>query len=91
VRHGDVGLFQQTAHSPSFFELSRRMGDQGLIDFCIPCNPYFPTPDMFTELAKNLEAVLKYYPSDADTIAASSPGCSASTRPLSRCPTAPPS
>jgi histidinol-phosphate/aromatic aminotransferase/cobyric acid decarboxylase-like protein len=69
VRHGDVGLFQQTAHSPSFFELSRRLGDRGLVDFCIPCNPYFPTSEMFAELAKNLEAVLKYYPSDADTIA----------------------
>jgi histidinol-phosphate/aromatic aminotransferase/cobyric acid decarboxylase-like protein len=67
----DAGLFQQTAHSPSYFELSRRMGDRGqqLIDFCIPCNPYFPTPEMFDALAANLEAVLKFYPSDADTIA----------------------
>lgn len=72
MRHRvDAGLFQQTAHSPSYFELSRRMGEHGrqLIDFCIPCNPYFPTPEMFTELAKNLEMVLKFYPSDADTIA----------------------
>jgi histidinol-phosphate/aromatic aminotransferase/cobyric acid decarboxylase-like protein len=67
----DTRLFQQTAHSPSYFELSRRMGGDGrqLVDFCIPCNPYFPTPEMFTELAKNLENVLKFYPSDADTIA----------------------
>jgi histidinol-phosphate/aromatic aminotransferase/cobyric acid decarboxylase-like protein len=65
----DAGLFQ-TAHSPSFFELARRMGDGGqqLIDFCIPCNPYFPTPEMFGELAANLEMVLKFYPSGADTI-----------------------
>jgi histidinol-phosphate/aromatic aminotransferase/cobyric acid decarboxylase-like protein len=72
VRHSlDAGLFQQTAHSPSYFELSRRMGEQGrqLVDFCIPCNPYFPTPEMFAELAKNLEMVLKFYPSDANTIA----------------------
>lgn len=72
MRHGvDTGLFQQTAHSPSYFELSRRMGDRGrqLIDFCIPCNPYFPTPEMFAELSENLEQVLKFYPSDADTIA----------------------
>ena len=69
--HGvDAGLFQQTAHSPSYFELSRRMGDGGrqLVDFCIPCNPYFPTPEMFDALAANLEAVLKFYPSDADKI-----------------------
>lgn len=66
----DSGLFSQTAHSPSFFELSRRMGEQGrqLVDFCIPCNPYFPTPEMFDELANNLEMLLKFYPSDADTI-----------------------
>ena len=69
--HGvDAGLFQQSAHSPSIFELSRRMGGDGrqLVDFCIPCNPYFPTPEMFDALAANLEAVLKFYPSDADTI-----------------------
>lgn len=66
----DPGVFQQTAHSPSFFELSRRMGEHGrdLVDFCIPCNPYFPTPGMFDELAANLEMMLKFYPSDADTI-----------------------
>jgi len=69
VRHGvDSGLFQQTAHSPSYFELSRK-GAGELVDFCIPCNPYFPTPEMFDELSKNLEAVLKFYPSDATKIA----------------------
>ena len=73
MRHGvDADLFQQTAHSPSFFELSRRMGEHGrqLVDFCIPCNPYFPTPEMFAELSANLEMMLKFYPSGADTIAA---------------------
>jgi len=72
VRHSvDAGLFQQNAHSPSYFELARRMGDHGrpLVDFCIPCNPYFPTPAMFDTLANNLEMVLKFYPSDTDTIA----------------------
>ena len=72
MRHSvDAGLFQQNAHSPSYFELARRMGDHGrpLVDFCIPCNPYFPTPAMFDTLANNLEMVLKFYPSDTDTIA----------------------
>jgi histidinol-phosphate/aromatic aminotransferase/cobyric acid decarboxylase-like protein len=64
----DSGLFQQTAHSPSYFELSRT-GAGELVDFCIPCNPYFPTPEMFEELSKNLEAVLKFYPSDSSKIA----------------------
>ncbi|TQM42892.1 histidinol-phosphate/aromatic aminotransferase/cobyric acid decarboxylase-like protein [Pseudonocardia cypriaca] len=73
MRHSvDERLFQQTAHSPSYFELSRSMGEQGrqLIDFCIPCNPYFPTKGMFEELAGNLENILKFYPSDAATITA---------------------
>lgn len=73
MRHSvDAGLFQQTAHSPSFFELSRQMGEHGrdLVDFCIPCNPYFPTQQMFDELADNLTMLLKFYPSGADTIGA---------------------
>jgi histidinol-phosphate/aromatic aminotransferase/cobyric acid decarboxylase-like protein len=67
-----AGLFHGTAHSPSYFELSRQMGEHGrqLVDFCIPCNPYFPTPDMFDELARNLTQMLKFYPSSADTITA---------------------
>ncbi|QYN40558.1 histidinol-phosphate aminotransferase family protein [Pseudonocardia sp. DSM 110487] len=46
------------------------MGEHGrqLIDFCIPCNPYFPTKGMFEQLAGDLESILKFYPSDADTI-----------------------
>ncbi|MFL6123088.1 pyridoxal phosphate-dependent aminotransferase [Actinophytocola sp.] len=65
-----ASMFQNTAHSPSFFELSRQMGEHGrqLVDFCIPCNPYFPTPEMFEELARNLTTMLKFYPSSADTI-----------------------
>ena len=69
MRHGvDSGLFQQTAHSPSYFELTRK-GAGELVDFCIPCNPYFPTPEMFDELSKNLESMLKFYPSDSSQIA----------------------
>lgn len=65
-------MFSQTAHSPSFFELNRKLGDgaRDLVDFCIPCNPYFPNAQMFDDLAENLESVLKYYPSDNATIAA---------------------
>ncbi|MEV7085148.1 histidinol-phosphate transaminase [Streptomyces sp. NPDC093085] len=40
------------------------------IDFCIPCNPYFPTPEMFGRMQGSLESILKYYPSDADTVTA---------------------
>ncbi|MFJ2172187.1 pyridoxal phosphate-dependent aminotransferase [Streptomyces sp. NPDC101062] len=40
------------------------------VDFCIPCNPYFPTPEMFGRMQGSLESILKYYPSDADTVTA---------------------
>ncbi|HVH21057.1 MAG TPA: histidinol-phosphate transaminase [Pseudonocardia sp.] len=70
MRHGrESDVFGQTAHSPSIFELGRKLGGQEVVDFCIPCNPYFPTPEMFDELAGNLESVLKFYPSDSGTIA----------------------
>jgi histidinol-phosphate/aromatic aminotransferase/cobyric acid decarboxylase-like protein len=64
-------MFGQAAHSPSIFELSRKLGEgaRQMADFCIPCNPYFPTPEMFDELAGSLESVLKFYPSDSGTIA----------------------
>jgi histidinol-phosphate/aromatic aminotransferase/cobyric acid decarboxylase-like protein len=68
----DLGLLRKTAHSPSYFALTRGMSGQhgDLVDFCIPCNPYFPTPGMFEGLERNLQNILKYYPSDADTITA---------------------
>ncbi|ONI83726.1 aminotransferase [Saccharothrix sp. ALI-22-I] len=68
----DTDVFRQTAHSPSYFELSRKLGEgaRELVDFCIPCNPYFPSPEMFSFLSRNLESVLKFYPSDSGAIAA---------------------
>ncbi len=70
MRHGlDLSAFRQGSHSPSYFSLTRGMGGSAdIVDFCIPCNPYFPTPDMFAELGRNLETMLKYYPSDASAI-----------------------
>jgi threonine-phosphate decarboxylase len=68
----DLGLLRKNAHSPSYFALSRSTGADraDLVDFCIPCNPYFPTKEMFADLGRNLETILKFYPSDADTITA---------------------
>ncbi|MEJ3750656.1 histidinol-phosphate transaminase [Actinomycetes bacterium KLBMP 9797] len=73
MRHGsvDLGLLRQGAHSASYFALQRSMGDGAkIVDFCIPCNPYFPTPEMFNVLSANLESILKYYPSDSGSITA---------------------
>jgi threonine-phosphate decarboxylase len=66
----DLGMFRQGNHSPSYFTLKRTAGESAddLVDFCIPCNPYFPTPDMFAELSRDLESILKYYPSDSGVI-----------------------
>ncbi|MGV9252653.1 pyridoxal phosphate-dependent aminotransferase [Streptomyces sp. NPDC003697] len=67
-----TSLFRGTAaHSPSMAALTREGGDgAGPVDFCIPCNPYFPTPEMFDEMAARLREIITYYPSGADTITA---------------------
>ncbi|MEU9589479.1 histidinol-phosphate transaminase [Streptomyces sp. NPDC048193] len=69
-----TSLFRSTAaHSPSMAALTRESGDgagAGPVDFCIPCNPYFPTPAMFEEMAGRLREIVTYYPSSADTITA---------------------
>ncbi|GAB2842238.1 hypothetical protein GCM10027074_05880 [Streptomyces deserti] len=67
-----TSLFRGTAaHSPSMAALTREGGDgAGPVDFCIPCNPYFPTPAMFDEMAGKLRDIITYYPSSADTITA---------------------
>ncbi|MBG0855537.1 histidinol-phosphate aminotransferase family protein [Streptomyces spinoverrucosus] len=67
-----TSLFRSTAaHSPSMAALTREGGDgAGPIDFCIPCNPYFPTPAMFDDMAGKLRDIVTYYPSSADTITA---------------------
>ncbi len=67
-----TSLFRSTAaHSPSMAALTREGGEgAGPVDFCIPCNPYFPTPAMFEEMAGRLRDIITYYPSSADTITA---------------------
>ncbi|MEU6381252.1 histidinol-phosphate transaminase [Streptomyces sp. NPDC046909] len=65
-----TSLFRATAaHSPSMAALTRAAGDgAGPIDFCIPVNPYFPTPGMWDEMSARLRDIITYYPSSADTI-----------------------
>ncbi|MFD7706607.1 pyridoxal phosphate-dependent aminotransferase [Streptomyces sp. NPDC059785] len=66
-----TSLFRSTAaHSPSMAALTRESDGAGPIDFCIPCNPYFPTPAMFDDLAGRLREIITFYPSSADTITA---------------------
>ncbi|MFC9128513.1 pyridoxal phosphate-dependent aminotransferase [Streptomyces sp. NPDC057099] len=67
-----TSLFRSTAaHSPSMAALTREGGEgAGPVDFCIPCNPYFPTPAMFDDMSARLRDIITYYPSGADTITA---------------------
>ncbi|MFJ3641867.1 pyridoxal phosphate-dependent aminotransferase [Streptomyces sp. NPDC090108] len=66
-----TALFRSTAaHSPSMAALTRESDGTGPVDFCIPCNPYFPTPAMFDDMAARLRDIITYYPSGADTITA---------------------
>ncbi|MFI1987750.1 pyridoxal phosphate-dependent aminotransferase [Actinoplanes sp. NPDC020271] len=65
----DTSILHKGSHSASYFDLARAAGEGAeIVDFCIPCNPYFPTPEMFDELTRELKSILKYYPSDSATI-----------------------
>src|SRR5690349_2289001 len=67
----DLSLFDGAHHSPTLPNLQRSLGreDLQLQDFCIPVNPYFPTPEIFASFQEHLEAILKYYPSSNESIA----------------------
>ncbi|MEU2337317.1 histidinol-phosphate transaminase [Streptomyces sp. NPDC013172] len=66
-----TSLFRSGAHSPSMAALAREGGDgTGPVDFCVPCNPYFPTPAMMETMAARLKDIITFYPSSADTITA---------------------
>ncbi|MEU9979392.1 histidinol-phosphate transaminase [Streptomyces sp. NPDC051014] len=66
-----TSLFRSGAHSPSMAALTREGGEgAGPVDFCIPCNPYFPTPAMMETMASRLKDIITFYPSSADTITA---------------------
>ncbi|GAB2591379.1 hypothetical protein GCM10027168_25860 [Streptomyces capparidis] len=68
----DTSLLHTAAHSPSWASLNRSAPDTRAdrVDFCIPCNPYFPPPEMFARLRGDLESILTYYPSDNETVTA---------------------
>jgi histidinol-phosphate/aromatic aminotransferase/cobyric acid decarboxylase-like protein len=66
----DLSIFHRAAHNPSYFSLMRSLPPKAsVVDFCIPCNPYFPTKEMFQDWASRLEMILKFYPSDNESIA----------------------
>ena len=56
-------LFHETSHSPSLADLVGYQNSKGIIDFCFISNPYYPTPEMLSDLQENLPSLLKAYPS----------------------------
>jgi histidinol-phosphate/aromatic aminotransferase/cobyric acid decarboxylase-like protein len=53
-----------SAHSPSRFTPDSPTP----VDFCIPCNPYFPTPGMFDQLGSRMRDILTCQPNSTDVI-----------------------
>ncbi|WP_055587566.1 pyridoxal phosphate-dependent aminotransferase [Streptacidiphilus griseoplanus] len=68
----DTPLLHQAAHSPSWFALQRALRGRrtDLVDFCVPCNPYFPTAPMLEQLRQGMVDILTYHPSDSAAITA---------------------
>jgi histidinol-phosphate/aromatic aminotransferase/cobyric acid decarboxylase-like protein len=56
-------LFYETSHSPSLVEMVGHKAAKRIINFCYIANPYYPTPAMMRDLAKNLPLLIKSYPS----------------------------
>lgn len=56
----NLDFLSKSRHNPSFFEVNDRLG--GIIDYCVPANPYFPSARMYQNLVKALPDLLKYYP-----------------------------
>ncbi|MGW2210381.1 pyridoxal phosphate-dependent aminotransferase [Streptomyces sp. NPDC001781] len=66
-----TSLFRSAAaHSPSTAAPARESDGTGPVDFCTPCNPYFPTPAMFEEMASRLREIITSCPSSADAVTA---------------------
>lgn len=66
----DLSLLQNVKHMPTLpvLERSMRRPDLQLHDFCIPINPYFPTARLLRDLRTRLGDILRYYPSDNQTV-----------------------
>lgn len=66
----DTGLFAKTTHNPSFASLTKQFTDiNGLRDYCIPVNPYFPPAAVMEKLQERIAFALKYYPGSNEHIA----------------------
>jgi threonine-phosphate decarboxylase len=58
-------LFYETSHSPSLADLVGYENAKDMIDFCFIANPYYPTPEMMSNLQENFPSLIKSYPSSS--------------------------
>lgn len=58
----ELSFLDTRTHNASFSRVKRQLGS--VIDFCVPVNPYFPTPKMIQKYRDNLEEILTYYPEE---------------------------
>lgn len=66
----DTSLFAKTTHNPSFASLTKHFTEiNGLRDYCIPVNPYFPPQQVMDKLQERIAFALKYYPGSNENIA----------------------
>jgi threonine-phosphate decarboxylase len=66
----DTRLFGKTTHNPSFASLTNQFSDiNGLRDYCIPVNSYFPPAGVMEKLQEKIAFALKYYPGSNEQIA----------------------
>lgn len=66
----DTSLFAKTTHNPSFASLTKQFTEiNGLRDYCIPVNPYFPPQEVMDKLQERIAFALKYYPGANENIA----------------------
>ncbi len=66
----DTSLFAKTTHNPSFASLTKQFNEiNGLRDYCIPVNPYFPPQSVMDKLQERIVYALKYYPGSNESIA----------------------
>jgi threonine-phosphate decarboxylase len=61
-------LLAMSAHNPSMNAVRDALPHQGqIVDFCVPVNPYFPTPQLLDRLRAQLPDLLQHYPDYAAT------------------------
>ena len=54
---------EERQHSPSVFQVGQAVGRGHVADFCYLSNKFFPTAEILSRLGKDLEDIVRNYPS----------------------------